>query len=94
LVIELQGAGDGESSFALQVEYLMDLEDGSRPRPVATEVVPPDRTGPTPGGHTSLVIARIDTAAYNTLGLVITRIDAKERADPRGRYAVTLRTPN
>ncbi len=93
LVIELRGAAGAESSFALQVLYLMDLKDGSRPRPVAAEAGPPDRTGANPGGYTSLVIAQIDMAEYNTLGLVITRIDAEERSDPSGSYVVTLRTP-
>ena len=93
LVIEFYGAAGTESEFTVQVWYLMDLKDGAQPRPVATQAVPSAvRTKANQDGHTSLVISQIDTAKYDRLGLVITRIDANESLDPSGRYTVTLHT--
>jgi hypothetical protein len=93
LVIELYGATGAESEFTVQVWYLMDLKDGAQPRPVATQAVPPAvRTEANPNARTSLFISRIDMARYNRLGLVISRIDDKERLDPSGRYTIALHT--
>ena len=40
--------------------------------------------------HLSYVISAIDTSAYNRLGLIITRVDAKEGSDPIGEYIIVL----
>jgi len=94
LVIEFYGAAGTESEFAVQVWYLMDLKDGTQPRPVATQAVPAAaRSEAGQDGHTSLVIPQIDTAKYDRLGLVITRIDGQESFDPSGAYTVTLYKP-
>jgi hypothetical protein len=37
------------------------------------------------------VILAIDVTTYNRLGLIITRVDAKENSDPVGEYTILLR---
>jgi hypothetical protein len=94
LAIDFQGATGAEAHFAVQVLYLMDGKDGLKPRLVATQSIPPAvSTAQNAEAHTSLVIARIDTAEYDRLSLVITRIDAEEGLDPSGTYTVTLHEP-
>jgi hypothetical protein len=94
LIVEFHGASRAESDFTVQVLYLMDGMDGSKPRLVATQPVPAAiRTAAKPDGHTLLVIPQIDIAEYDRLGLVITRIDAKESLDASGAYTITLREP-
>jgi hypothetical protein len=43
-----------------------------------------------PGGKLLYLIPAIDTAEYNRLGFIITRIDANESSDPIGAYTIVL----
>ncbi len=94
LVIELSGSAGGQAEFVVQVLYLEDAHDGSAPRLVATQSVPPAmQTAANPVGHAFIVIPHLDTAHYDVLGLVITRGDANEHLDPSGAFTVTLHEP-
>jgi hypothetical protein len=59
---------------------------------MAAQVAAPQtekRTGP--DGQPVYVVPEIDTAEYNRLGLIITRVDASESSDPVGAYTLVLR---
>ena len=86
LTLELHSARGGEAEFAVQVWSLLLPGDGARPRPAPAVVL----MTKTSDEHLSYRIPAIDTAECNRLGLVITRIDAKERSDPEGAYTVVL----
>jgi len=94
LVIEFHGATGAVSDFMVQVLYLMDGKDGSKPRLVAAQSIPPAVPTPeNPDTHTSLIIPKVNMTEYDRLGLVITRIDAKESLDPSGAYTIALHEP-
>jgi hypothetical protein len=86
LTLEFYSARGGEAEFAAQVWSLMAPGDGSRPRPASPVVLMTKNSD----GHLAYVIPAINTAECNRLGLVITRIDAKENLDPEGAYTVLL----
>lgn len=91
LTIEFYGAPGAEAEFAVQILSLMDSGDGSRPRPTAVQAAAPVITTTTnPDGHLLYTIAEIDTAEFNRLALVITRVDTRERSDQKGAYSVVL----
>jgi len=86
LTLEFHSAREGEAEFAVQIWSLMLPRDGSRPRPASPVVLMTKNSDE----HLAYVIPAINTAECNRLGLVITRIDAKESLDPEGAYTVVL----
>jgi len=84
-------------SIALQSEgarfdaQLWRLQAGEkRPFAVAQHPEPMHRAG---GNLYTYHIRHLDTTQYNTLALIITRLDPDEREDPTGNYHLTLAVP-
>jgi hypothetical protein len=91
VTLEFHGAQGADAEFNVQIWQLMDPEVGTRPRRIGAAAIPsvvPGRVNP--DGRLVHTISAIDTAATNRLGLVITRIDARETSDPVGAYTVVL----
>lgn len=91
LTLEFHGAPDADAEFNVQIWKLLDSDAGNRPRRMeaaATSLDVPVRTNP--DGRLIYTIPAIDTAAYNRLGLIITRTDAREGSDPVGEYTIVL----
>lgn len=44
-----------------------------------------------PDGRFIYIIPEINTAEYNRLGLIITRLDVYENIDPVGEYTIVLK---
>jgi hypothetical protein len=92
LTLSLRAASGTAAEFSVQVWELRDPGEGQRPQPAPTLVA-----GPTPletvepGGELAYVTASIDTKESNRLGLIITRVDARERLDPIGGYTLFIR---
>ena len=92
LTLEFYGAPGADAEFRLQLWRLLDPGDGTRLRRVPAQTMAPDvLTSADADGHLVTVIPAIDTAAYNRLGLIITRVDARESSDPVGAYTIVLR---
>ena len=76
----------------MQLWKLMDAGGGLRPQRVPAQTTAPEALRRADGdGHLIYTIPAIDTAAYNRLGLIITRVDARESSDPVGAYTIVLR---
>jgi hypothetical protein len=91
LLLEIEPAPEGSAEFSVQVWRLVDTGSDARLRPVPDQIEGPEVVGTAgPGERITYSIPAIDVAAYNRLGLIITRIDANERSDPLGRYAIRL----
>ena len=91
LTIEFYPAPGADAKFNVQLWKLMDPGTGARPRRVPAQTASTEiltRAGP--DGHLFCAIPAIDTTAYDRLGLVITRIDARESSDPIGEYTIVL----
>jgi hypothetical protein len=92
LRLELDQAPGAAAEFAVQVRELKNLDRSLKLEPVSTR-----GTGQralqtkSPAGELSYVIPAVDRTAYDTLGLIITRVDAGERSDPLGEYTIVLR---
>lgn len=85
LAIEIYGAPGSAAVLDVQLWSLAGQS-------LAMQAVPPGpvkRIGP--DGAFVHIIPSIDTAGYDMLGLIITRIDARERQDPIGAYTIVLR---
>jgi hypothetical protein len=92
LTIEFYGAPAADAVFHVQLWKLIDPGGGARPRRIPSQVAAPEVLAPTNAdGHLVYAIPAVDTAAYNRLGLIITRIDAHEGSDPIGEYTIVLR---
>ena len=92
LTIELYGAPGADAEFHVQLWKLMDAGGGLRPQRVPAQTTAPEALRRADGdGHLIYTIPAIDTAAYNRLGLIITRVDARESSDPVGAYTIVLR---
>jgi hypothetical protein len=92
LTVELCGVPGADAEFHVELWKLMDVGGGARPRRVPTQTTAPAVLTWSDGdGHLVYIIPAIDTAAYNRLGLIITRVDAKENSDPVGAYTIVLR---
>jgi hypothetical protein len=90
LTLEIQGAPGSDAEFNVQLWRLMDRGEGTRPRRVPGQMVPEILTTTNVDGYLFHDIPAIDTTAYNRLGLIITRVDAKESVDPTGAYTIAL----
>jgi hypothetical protein len=93
LTVELSFPSADGTEFNLQILHLADSQRGDNPqhvmtRAVAVEVPPMDGHG---NRRFMYDIPAIDRAAYNRLGLIITRLDAQETSEPRGEYTILLR---
>jgi hypothetical protein len=95
LTIKFYPAPGADAAFNVQLWKLMDPGTGARPRRVPAQTASTEiltRAGP--DGHLSYVIPAIDTTAYNRVGLIVTRLDAKESSDPIGEYTILLHAEN
>jgi hypothetical protein len=91
VTLEFHGAQGADAEFNVQIWQLMDAEVGTRPRRIGAAAIPsevPVRVNP--DGRLIYTIPAIDTAATNRLGLVITRLDARESSDPIGEYTILV----
>ena len=90
LVIEFRTVPGADAEFNVQLWKLMDLGGDGRPERVPTQATAPEMlTERNADGHLVYTIPMIDTAAHNRLGLIITRLDAKEE-DSVGAYTIVL----
>jgi hypothetical protein len=85
LTIEIRGAPGSEAAFGVQVWKL------AGPSPATQAPSPEAVVQIEPGADGVYVIPAIDTAAYDRLGLIITRLDAEEALDGDGAYELVLR---
>jgi hypothetical protein len=91
LTLEFHPAPGADAAFSVQLWKLIDPGGGARPQRIPTQMTNAEiltRTGP--DGHLPYIIPAIDTSAYNRLGLIIMRLDAKESFDPIGGYTIVL----
>jgi hypothetical protein len=80
VTIEFHGAPGGAAEFHVQVVQLFN-----------SGVAPLLEARTDAKGHVSAVIPQIDRSARDRLGLIITRLDANDGADPIGAYTLSLR---
>jgi hypothetical protein len=91
LTLELYGAPGADAEFDVRLWKLLDPGGGARPQRIPTPTIAPESlTRVNADGRQFYVIPAIDTSVYNRLGLIITRLDAKESSDPIGKYTVVL----
>jgi hypothetical protein len=89
--LEFYAAPGTGTEFKVQLWKLTDSGDETLPQRGATqEVVPEILASENSDGRVTYLIPVVDTAAYNRLALVISRLDANENRDPVGEYTVTL----
>jgi hypothetical protein len=86
LTVELHGSAAGSAEFRLEVWRVRTAGQHLLPASAA-----PGAAVRRPGGVLSYTLPGIDTARYNRLGLIITRVDNREERDPRGAYTLLLR---
>ncbi|MGD8599482.1 MAG: hypothetical protein PVJ26_20890 [Anaerolineae bacterium] len=85
LTIEIHGAPG--SGAVLNVQLWKPAS-----QPLASEAVPQGIVQRRePDGAPVHIIPAIDAAGQDRLGLIITRVDARERLDPKGTYTIVLR---
>ncbi|MFN2286514.1 MAG: hypothetical protein ACK2UQ_19010, partial [Anaerolineae bacterium] len=91
LTIEFYRASTSDAVFSVQLWPLKSSEEGAKPRRVLAELASAQilQRSDTEG-HLTFVIPAIQWVAYDRLGLIITRVDAKETSDPVGEYTVEL----
>jgi hypothetical protein len=79
----------GEAEFQIQVIQLYSQDDGGFSSQKLHQISEPEFLvqDSSPG---SLTIPAIDLAAYDRLGLIITRLDAREHLDPVGAYRLVV----
>jgi hypothetical protein len=92
LTLEFYGAPGAEAEFSVQLWKLIDSGGDTGPQRVPTQMTVPEvLTKVNAAGSLFYVIPEINTAEYNRLGLIVTRLDAKESSDPVGEYTIALR---
>jgi hypothetical protein len=92
LTLEFFGAPGAGAEFDVQLWKLLDPGGGARPQRIPTPTIAPESlTRVNADGRQFYVVPAIDTSVHNRLGLIITRLDAKENSDPIGEYTVVLR---
>jgi hypothetical protein len=85
LAVEFYGTPGAAAAFSLQVWRLGPGE--SRPRPITAI---PETMVPGADGGVFYIIDSVDTAEFDRLALIITRIDPDESIDPGGGYTINL----
>jgi hypothetical protein len=89
LTLEFRGAPGSVAEFSVQIVRPTDSGgDAGPPRVSAGEL----RARSHPDGLRLTIIPAIDTSACNRLGLIVTRLDAREASDPLGEYTFLLRS--
>jgi hypothetical protein len=92
LRLEFHAAPGAAAEFSVEVLQLKYLEEGQRPRAVLRRQASQETLNArSPDEVLSYLIPSIDRAEYDTLGLVIARLDASERLDPVGEYTIVMR---
>jgi len=77
--------------FVVQLWKLVDLDGSGRFRSIQPHENAITRlTNASADGHRFFVIPSVNTAKFNRLPLIITRIDARESSDPIGQYTIVL----
>ncbi len=91
LTVEFHGVPGSEAEFDVHLWKLMDDGTGTTWQPSLTAVSPAETlTRRATDGNLFYTIPEIDTTAFNRLGLIITRLDSREDADPVGAYTILL----
>jgi hypothetical protein len=91
LRLEFYGAPGAEAVFNVQLWQLVDTGGGARPRRIPAHTTPPEiLTRVDSEGSLFYVIPARNPAEFNRLGLIITRLDARESSDPIGAYTIKL----
>jgi hypothetical protein len=85
LTLEFHGTPGTAAVFSVQLWRLG--PGGSKPR--AITATPETLLADAEGGY-SYAIASVDTATFNRLALIVTRLDPHESTDPVGGYAINL----
>jgi hypothetical protein len=89
--LEFCAAPETDADHTVQLWELTGSGDGSWMQPeFAHGAFPKILSSEQPDGCVSYYISGIDTAAYDGLALIITRLDANENQDPVGEYNITL----
>jgi hypothetical protein len=92
LRLEFHAAPGAAAEFSVEVLELKYLEKGQRPRAVLRRQASQETLNArSPDEVLSYLIPSIDRTEYDTLGLVIARLDANERVDPVGEYTIAVR---
>jgi hypothetical protein len=82
--VEFSGSPGAEARFVIQIWRLSATGEGSNIRPMGEMV------SQFPAGQVAYLQTRDDPARYDGLGLVITRLDAREDMDGEGSYTIRL----
>jgi hypothetical protein len=91
LTIQFYGAPGAGADFNVQLWKLKGPGNGEEPQRVSTPAAVPEVLAPVDAeGRLFYLIPVIDTAEYDRLGLIITRLDDQERSDPIGEYTIAL----
>ena len=91
LKIKVQPAPGASAELRVELYKLMVSGSDAKPQRIPAQATAPEAlTGASPDGHLTYTIPAVDTSQYNRLGLIITRVDAKERSDPFGEYTILL----
>jgi hypothetical protein len=91
LTLALYPAPGTAAEFHVQILTLMAPGEGARPRRVPDQTTAPEvLVTASEGGRLVYIIPAIDMAAYNRLGLIITRADTRESSDPVSAYTIVL----
>ena len=91
LTIELIGAPESEARFNVQVWTLTYAGPSGRPQRIPAQLAAPEvLTDEDADGRLVTTIPAIDFGEFSRLGLIITRVDAQESADPVGEYTIRL----
>ena len=91
LTIEIRGAPGSEATLNVELVPLVDSEDRTDPRPMAVERDAFEiHARVDPDGSQIYVIPAIRTTDRSRLGLIVTRLDAREALDPVGAYTIVL----
>ncbi len=90
LTLEFHPAPGADAEFNVQVWRLVDPMEGARPQRIPGQTVPEVLERMNADGRLIYVVSGIDTSAYNQLGLIITRVDARESSDPIGAHTIVL----
>lgn len=89
ITIELKGSGDGEAEFALQV-YKNKSRKSAAFHDGDLVLINNDQTSVKNGGHLAIKIPEINLSEFDQLGLIITRLDNREKIDYLGEYSITI----
>jgi hypothetical protein len=85
LTLEFHGTPGAAAAFNVQLWRLG--PGGKKPRAITAE---PETMAPNMEGGYSYTIASVNTAAFNRLALIVTRLDPHESTDPVGGYTINL----